>query len=114
MLVDRVAVNIGEQQTSLSQGMEVTLNGKTGWLPWQMKGIEVEKDTKTAESEEGKKIELVKWVSSEDSKIKKAIEAQIGAKNVEKAKDAGITINLSAYVKQVMGTEFIGNYMIKK
>lgn len=114
MLKDRIAINTGEQQTSLSQGMEVTLNGKTGWLPWQMKGVEVEKETVSAKSDDGKPIPLVKWVSSENSKIKNAIEAQIGPKNVEKAKEAGITINLKAYVQQVMGTEFLGNYMIKK
>ena len=115
MLKDRIAINTGEQQTTLSQGMEITLNGKTGWLPWQMKGIKIEKETTPAEqAHDGKPIELVKWVSSENSKIKNAIEAQIGPKNVEKAKEAGITINLKAYVQQVMDTEFLGNYMIKK
>ena len=114
MMQDRIAINNGEQQTTLSQGMRVTYNGKTGWLPWQMKGIEIEKETKTAESELGDTIQLVKPKSTELKKINKAIEQQIGEKNVAKAKKAGLPINLATYIEHVMSTDFIGNYMIKK
>ena len=114
MLTDRIAVNTGQAQTTLSQGMQVTYKGKTGWLPWQMKGIKTEGETVKAKAETGEQVQLVKWASSEDSKINTAIKVQLGPKNVEKAKKAGIEINLKAYVEHVMGTDFVGNWMIKK
>lgn len=114
MLTDRIAVNTGQAQTTLSQGMQVTYKGKTGWLPWQMKGIKTEGQPVTAKAETGEQVQLVKWASSEDSKINTAIKVQLGKENVEKAKAAGITINLAAYVEHVMGTDFVGNWMIKK
>ena len=64
--------------------------------------------------EDGSEVFLIKWASSENSKITDAIKTQIGPDNVEKAKAAGLTINLSTFVEQVMGTDFVGNYMIKK
>jgi hypothetical protein len=114
MMADRIAINSGEQQTTLSQGMQVTYKGKTGWLPWQMKGIKTEGEPVKAKGEDDSEVFLVKWASSENSKIVDAIKTQIGADNVEKAKAAGLTINLSTFVEQVMGTDFVGNYMIKK
>lgn len=114
MLTDRIAINTGQAQTTLSQGMQVTYKGKTGWLPWQMKGIKTEGEPVKAKAETGEQVELVKWASSEDSKINSAIKTQLGPKNVEKAKKAGIEINLKAYVENVMGTDFVGNWMIKK
>lgn len=114
MLVDRIAVNTGQAQTTLSQGMQVTYKGKTGWLPYQMKGIKTEGEPVDAVDELDKPCQLIKWAASEDSKINTAIKAQLGAENVEKAKAAGITINLAAYIEHVMGTDFVGNYMIKK
>jgi hypothetical protein len=94
--------------------MQVTYKGKTGWLPWQMKGIKTEGEPVKAKGEDDSEVFLVKWASSENSKIVDAIKTQIGADNVEKAKAAGLTINLSTFVEQVMGTDFVGNYMIKK
>lgn len=114
MLTDRIAVNTGQAQTTLSQGMQVTYKGKTGWLPWQMKDVKTEGEPVTAKAETGEQVQLVKWASSEDSKINTAIKVQLGKENVEKAKAAGITINLAAYVEHVMGTDFVGNWMIKK
>ena len=118
MMTDRVAVNSGEQQTTLSQGMKVTYKGKTGWLPWQMKGIKTEGEPVKAIGEDDSDVLLVKWASSENSKIVDAIKTQIGPDGVEKAKAAGIKISLSAYIEHVMGPEFggdfIGNYMIKR
>ena len=114
MLVDRVAVNSGESQVTLSQGMQVTYDGKKGWLPWQMKGIKIEGEPVTAKSETGQTVQLVKWAQEEDSKINAAISSQIGPEGVEKAKAQNIEINLSTFVKHVMSTDFVGNYMIKK
>lgn len=114
MLTDRIAVNTGQAQTTLSQGMQVTYKGKTGWLPWQMKGIKTEGEPVKAKAETGEAVELIKWAPEEDSKINTAIKVQLGKENVEKAKAAGITINLAAYVEHVMGTDFVGNWMIKK
>lgn len=114
MLTDRIAVNTGQAQTTLSQGMQVTYKGKTGWLPWQMKGIKTEGQPVKAKAETGEEVQLIKWAPEEDSKINQAIKVQLGPKNVEKAKAAGITINLAAYVEHVMGTDFVGNWMIKK
>ena len=113
MLVDRVAVNSGEPQVTLSQGMQVTYGGKFGWLPWQMKGIKLEGEAVSAKDESGNDVQLVKWAQEEDSKINEAIAAQIGPGGVKKAKAQNIKINLSSYVKHVMKTEFVGNYMIK-
>jgi hypothetical protein len=114
MLTDRIAVNTGQAQTTLSQGMQVTYKGKTGWLPYQMKGIKTEGQPVDAVDELDKPCQLIKWASSEDSKVNTAIKVQLGPKNVEKSKAAGITINLAAYVEHVMGTDFVGNWMIKK
>jgi hypothetical protein len=114
-MIDRVAVNTGEAQTTLSQGMDVTYKGKTGWLPRQMKGIKLEGQPVDAEDPDtGEKIQLVRWAASEESKINTAIKVQLGPKNVEKAEAAGIKINLASYVEHVMGTDFVGNWMIKK
>lgn len=113
-LTDRIAINSGEQQINLSQGMKVTYKGKTGWLPWQMKGVKIEGEGVKAKGEDGSDVVLVKWASSENSKISDAIELQIGPDNVKKAKAAGLSINLQTYVEHVTGTDFVGNYMIKR
>jgi len=114
MMVDRIAINSGEQQTTLSQGMQVTYKGKTGWLPWQMNGIKTEGEPVKAKGEDGKEVELIRWADSENSKINAAIKTQIGPENVEKAKNAGLDISLSTFVKHVMNTDFVGNWMIKR
>jgi hypothetical protein len=114
MLTDRIAVNTGQAQTTLSQGMQVTYKGKTGWLPYQMKGIKTEGQPVDAVDELDKPCQLVRWAASEESKINTAIKVQLGPKNVEKAEAAGIKINLASYVEHVMGTDFVGNWMIKK
>jgi hypothetical protein len=114
MLTDRIAVNTGQAQTTLSQGMQVTYKGKTGWLPYQMQGIKTEGQPVDAVDELDKPCQLIKWAASEESKINTAIKVQLGPKNVEKAEAAGIRINLASYVEHVMGTDFVGNWMIKK
>jgi len=114
-LEDRIATNEGKPQKGLSQGMEVELNGKTGWLPWQSANLKIQGETITAKDAlNGKEIKLVKWEKGEGSKVSDMIKLNIGPANVKKAEDAGMEINLKNYVEQVMNTEYLGPYMIKK
>ena len=114
-LEDRIATNEGKPQKGLSQGMEVELNGKKGWLPWQSANLKIQKETiKAKETLNGKEIELLKWERGEDSKVSDMIKLNIGPANVKRAEEAGMEINLKNYVEQVMNTEYLGPYMIKK
>lgn len=116
MLVDRIAINKGGLQKGISQGMEVKLGDKTGWLPYQNDSIEFEKEEIEAQDPYSpeKKVKLLKWKEGEESKINAAVKEKIGPENVQKAKNAGIEINLKAYVEHVMSSTYLGPYMIKR
>lgn len=116
MLVDRIAINKGGLQKGISQGQQVKLNGKTGWVPYQNDSIEFEKEEVKAQDPDNpeKVIILLKWKEGEESKINMAVKEKIGPENVQKAKNAGITVNLKAYCEHVMDSEYLGPYMIKR
>lgn len=114
MLKDRIAVNSGEPQPGMSQGMGVTLKGKESWVPRLMKGIKIEGEpVKAKNSVTGKEVILVKWADSETEKVNAAIEKTIPPAKIKAAKKAGVEINLKNYIAQVHGLDYLGNYMIK-
>lgn len=116
MLVDRIAINKGGLQKGISQGMEVKLNGKIGWVPYQNDSIEFEKEEVESQDPVNpkEKIMLLKWKEGEENKINMAVKQKIGPENVEKAKNDGIPINLKSYVEHVMSSTYVGPYMIKR
>lgn len=114
MLADRVAVNTGQATVGLSQGDTITYKGKTGWLPWQMKGIEPEGQPVDATTEDGEPVQLITWSADQDAEVNRAVKAQIGPEGLKKAKAAGIKVDLKAYIEHVMGTDYVGRWMIKR
>lgn len=113
-LKDRISANEDKPQEGLSQGMKVTYNGKTGWLPYQNANLKYEPEEITAKNELGKEVKLLKWKDGETSKVNDMIKAVIGEKGVEVAKNAGLEINLKNYVIHHHNTEYVGPYVIKK
>jgi len=113
-LKDRVSTNEGKPQQGISQGMPVTIGGKTGWVPYQIANIEFEKEEIKARQEDtNKDIILLKWKEGETSKVTAAVKATIGEKGVKQAEEMGLEINLKNYVIHRMKTEYLGPYMIK-
>jgi hypothetical protein len=113
-LKDRVSTNEGEPQQGISQGMPVTMGGKTGWVPYQTADIEFEKEEFKARQEDtNKDVILLKWKEGETSKVTAAVKATIGENGVKQAEQMGLEINLKNYVIHRMKTDYLGPYMIK-
>lgn len=112
---DRIAANEGKPQKGISQGMEITLGSKTGWLPYQNADIDFEpKEIKAKDAASGKEVALLKWKEGETTKVNDAVKATVGEKGIKQAKDSGIEVNLKNYIVYQMDSAYLGPYMIKR